>query len=351
MSLHSPVVFTDDPALTSEARARRWPVVSRDGATLRMSGVRQSAPLPEPNMDITAGSLTGVAAGGWKFVLDWVAKYVHRPLLVLEPGSWAGDLGRWAEATRGWGWTEASEVPGKGPSLSGLDDAALVELPAAPEPPSPADRIPGRGRMLLVRHGEWTERQGAWVDAAERVGLLVDIASDRILDGRDRVHVVADLGTANLTLDAGTGPLDPVYALALARAVDSGDPTLGAAGHWQVALEHWFKPRPDDFDVVVLAGPPVGFFGFGAFASRHWYARVVIDHATHAPWPADEAAALLLKDWEQGWHLAADAVTVADELALGQVAPSGPDATVEIADGARMETLLQVLSDHSFTAM
>lgn len=336
MSLHTPVILTEDPARTAAARSRHWPVVSRDGARLRISGVTQSAPLPQPVMDIAAGSLSGESAAGWKFVLDWIAKYAHRPLLVLEPDSWAGDLGRWAQATRGWAWAEPDD-------LGELGDAALIEVAAAPAPPAPADRLPDGGRLLLVRHGDLTQRQRDWMTAAADAGLVVDVATDRPIEGPQRLHVVPDLGPANLTV--GPGPLDPVHALALSRAAESGDPTPGPAAHWQVALERWFEPRPDDFDVVVLSGPPVGFFGFGAFAARHWYARVVIDHETHAPWPTGDR---LHKYREQGWHLAADAVTVADESLLQVVEPSGPDAAVGVLDGAAMAPLLRLLSDHSF---
>ncbi|NHB85149.1 hypothetical protein G7085_12415 [Tessaracoccus sp. HDW20] len=206
--------------------------------------------------------------------------------------------------------------------------------------------MPGTGRMLLVRHGEATPRQLGWMSAAHEAGLLLDVASDRAVDGADRLHVVPDLGVANVA--PGPGPIDATQALALTRAVRDADPTLGPAGLWQVALERWFGARDDDFDVVVLTGPPTGFFGFGAFAARHWYARVVIDHSDHAPWPDGEAGDLA-RDWERGWALAADSVVVADPELLAVVTPSGPDTTVEVVAADAMAPLLVGLADHTFT--
>ena len=339
MSLHTPVVFAQSPQFAAQATARDWLVVSRSDALLHLTGVTQSAPLPGPTMDIANGSLSGAQAPGWRFVLDWIAKYAHRPLLVVEPGSWTGDLARWAQATRGWPWVVTDD-------LATLPDTALIDGPVPPTQPSPADRIPGTGRLLLVRHGAPTQRQNDWISAAESAGLVVDVASDRPVPDLGRVHVVPDLGVANLA--PSNGPIDPVYGLALTRAISDQDPTLGVAGSWQVALERWFEARPDEFDVVVLTGPPVGFLGFGAFAARHWYAKVVIDHETHADWPTDPTAATLAKDWERGWHLAADAVTVAAEPMLDLVTATGPEASVDFLEPASMGPLLSRLADHSF---
>lgn len=339
MSLHTPVVLTDDPAIAAAARERHWLVVARDADTLRMSNVTQTAPMPEPRMDIAGGSLSGPTAAGWKFVLDWIVKYALRPALVVEQGGWATELAAWARAARGWPTLDAS-------ALDALPADALLEIPKPPVGPSNADRLHG-GRVLIVGHGEPTARLMAWAAAAESAGLTVDIASDRPIDRRARVHVVEDLGVAAL---AAGGTIDPHTALALTRAVENREPSLGVAGHWQTALERWFGARDDEFDVVVLTGPPVAYLGFGAFANRRWYARVLIDHASHAPWPVDPDESATAQDWQRGWHLAADAVTIADPELAPLVPASGPDDTVELIatnDTPAMTRLLASLADHS----
>ncbi|GAB3813187.1 hypothetical protein GCM10028820_07510 [Tessaracoccus terricola] len=339
MTLHTPVVVTDDEAVAAAARDRHWPVVRRVDAALRLTGVRQQAPLPEDRMDIASGSLSGASAAGWKFVLDWIAKHVHKPLLVTAPDSWAADLARWAGASRNWPTRFADR-------LDDLPSQALLEEPRHPAP-STSPRTPGTVRALVVAHDPSSQRARFWLEASRSSeSVAVDLVAPVACDGATRVHVVPDFGAANLA--PGTGAIDPVAALALERAAESPyDPLLTEAGSWQLALERWFEGRDDHYDVVVITGPPMAPFGFAAWAQRVWYARTVLDHSSMRADAPDPAVREQQEYWERGWNLAATVVTGPDGGVARRVVASGPGARVEVIDSHRTALdLLLALADH-----
>ena len=264
MTLHTPVVITDDDSTAAEARRRHWPVVTRDGDTLRLTGVGQTAPLPQPRMDIAGGSLHAEHASGWKFVLDWLAKHLHRPMIITEPGAWAHELALWSTASRGWPHRLADR-------LDDLPEEPLVDN-VPPAQPSPSARQRGTTRVLLVAHDLGSRRTAGWFSQLEHASggdVTVDLATSLTPAGDSRrVHVVPDLGIA--TLAPHDGPIDAVAQVALTHAVDAPfDPMREPAGFWQLALERHFEARNDHYDVVVLAGPPFAHFGFAAWAQRN----------------------------------------------------------------------------------
>ncbi|RMB61229.1 hypothetical protein [Tessaracoccus antarcticus] len=374
MTFHTPVVFTDDGAVAAASRSRGWPVVSRDGANLRLTGVQQSVPVPEEAMRIEAGSLTGPHVAGWKLVLDWLEKHLHRPLLVVEPNGWVQDLALWSASSRGW--PMASWVHGDAPVVAAAGAVALVasgqgvlfldddtrsrftagwrstitELPSTPlidvprpGAPTPSSRREGVTRVLVVAYyaGDsptvGAQRPTYWFEELERLSggdITVDLATAAPWDAaHGRVHHVPDLGPA--TLAPGRGPIDTWATVAFTHAADRAyAPTRHVGGYWHVALERWFAARDDHFDVVIITGEDFEYFGFAAWAQNHWYARTVVDYGAPAElvrrrsFPG--AAGVQAADEERGWNMAADLTTAPDAATLALVERSGPQAVLEV---------------------
>ncbi len=374
MTLHTPVVITDDTAVAAAARSRHWPVVHRDGHSLHLSGVAQTIPLPEPSMRIEMGSLSGPHVAGWKLVLDWLEKYLHRPMMVVEPNGWAQDLALWSTASRGW--PLAAWVHGQHPVVAAagavalvsaaegtlfldadvrqrftaswpstvrdLSEAALVDV-AAPATPTPSVRRHGIIRVLLVAYyaGDnptvGAQRPSYWFDMLEELSggdITVDLATAAPWpEATGRVHHVPDLGPA--TLAPGGGAIDSWATAAFTHA--SGEayaPTRHVGGYWHVALERYFAARDDHYDVVIITGNPFEYFGFAAWAQDHWYARTVLDYrdpfALNPRRSFTEKSQARAIDWEKGWNMAADVVTIVHEMNRGTVVPSGPDARIDV---------------------
>lgn len=374
MTMHTPVVLTDDSTVAAAARARSWPVVQQQDGMLRITGVEQTVPLPEPAMSIERGSLTGPHVAGWKLVLDWLEKHVHRPMMVVAPNGWAQDLALWSASSRGWplgAWvhgdpparTDAGAVALLGTAtgvlipdaeqresfihswpaaMAELPDAALVDV-AAPAAPTPSVRREGHTSVLLVAHST-DDSPAAGSDRAASLlatlktlaseGLSVDLATtSRPSDATERIHHVPDLGPA--TLSAGRGPIETWATVAFTHAAKKAyAPTHEVGGYWHVALERYFEARDDHFDIVIMTGDPVEPFAFAAWAQDHWYARTVLDYGNPSTLAdrrglSSEAAAEAA-DVECGWNMAADLVLVADSASLDMVAMSGPQAVVEV---------------------
>src|SRR5699024_7680076 len=157
-TLNTPVVLTDDESVARAARARNWPVVRPVDGRLVLTGVRQTAPLPEERMRIAQGSLQAPHAAGWAFVLAWLEKYLHRPAIVTAPASCATVLALWATSSRGWAHRLTDD-------LSELPDDALLDEPRRAAPAT-VDRRPGRTNVLVVSHSPDQERTRAWLSAA-----------------------------------------------------------------------------------------------------------------------------------------------------------------------------------------
>lgn len=364
MRMHTPVVITDDSAVTREARRRHWPVVSCEKEHLYLTGVRQVAPRPQPVMQIAEGSLDQPHAAGWKFVLDWVAKYIHAPLLVAEPGGWAEDLALWAAASRGWpvaAWATpgtaldqtvgSAALLGAAQGLLAVGDGVGQQLRGAPLPETPLlevetprapemlARHPEVTRVLLVSHGD-SPRAAAWLGELEQQSggrLTVDLATAGRWAEHPRVHHVPDLGAAALAPHT-----EPMPGWARAEMNHTRDaayaPSRRPAGLWQLALERWFEARDDHYDVVVLTGAPFEFFGFAAWARRRWYARTVLDYPvpfSRAPDPAlapDEVEDA--RYHERGWNLAADVISAPSAEVAQHMVGTGPGCRIEVVPGS-----------------
>ncbi len=374
MTLHTPVVITDDEAVAAAARSRSWPVVHRDGNTLRLTGVGQSIPLPEPSMRIEAGSLSGPHVAGWKLVLDWLEKHLHRPMMVVEPNGWAQDLALWSASSRGWpvaAWVhgEPAVVPAAGAvalvassagvlflsndirsrftsgwrsTVTDLPDTPLIDV-ARPAAPTPSVRREGVTRVLLVAYfaGDnptvGAQRPTYWFEMLEELSggdITVDLATAAPWDAPGgRVHHVPDLGPA--TLAPGRGAIETWATVAFTHAAEKAyAPTRHVGGYWHVALERYFAARDDHFDVVLITGDPFEYFGFAAWAQDHWYARTILDYrdpfALNPRRSFTEESQAQAIDWEKGWNMAADVVTIVHDRNRDTVVPSGPDARIEV---------------------
>ncbi|MGO1489010.1 MAG: hypothetical protein ACTHWA_10730 [Arachnia sp.] len=374
MTLHTPVVITNEDAVATAARSRGWPVVHIDGDALQMTGVRQTIPLPEPSMKIESGSLSGPHVAGWKLVLDWLEKHLHRPMLVVQPNGWAQDLALWSASSRSW--PVAAWIHGHAPVVAAAGAAALIataqgvlfldesvkdrfvaswpttvsELANTPlinadDPvdPPPSVRIDRLTRVLLVAYyaGEnptvGVQRPTYWFDMLEELSggdITVHLATAAPWPHPSgRVHHVPDLGPA--TLAPGRGTIETWATSAFAHAQKAAyAPTRHVGGYWQVALERYFAGRDDHYDVVIVTGNPFEYFGFAAWAQDHWYARTILDYrdpfALNPRRSFTDASRAEAIDCEKGWNLAADVVLVVHDMNRGTVVPSGPDGRVEV---------------------
>lgn len=345
MTMHTPVVLTDDESMAQAARSRGWPVVRRVGDRLHLTGTHQTAPIPEERMRIEEGSLSSPHAAGWAFVLAWLEKYLHRPAIVTGRKSWAGELALWAAASRGWPFRFTED-------LSDLPDVALLDEPHRTFPVPVARRRDGTN-VLLVSHDPNAPRTRSWLAAAGG-GIEVQLASASDSLTPAPQHVVPDLGPANLA--TGRGEVEPAVAVAFSHAVDSPfDPAQERAGHWQHALERHFEARHDHFDVIVITDAPA-CSGFAAWAQRNWYARTVLDRPRPYALARDrglpEDALALAVSWERGWAMAADAVVVPSETDVELQVSAVPGFRIHVLpddDVDGMAGLLRDLGDHTYT--
>ena len=103
--LHTPVVVFEDQEIRSEALRRGWRVVTRHPANpqvLMLSGCGTPCGIPQPTMSIFHGSLDPESLPVWRYVLNWLTRFVHNPLLVVQADDYLTDLALWASATRNW---------------------------------------------------------------------------------------------------------------------------------------------------------------------------------------------------------------------------------------------------------
>ncbi len=374
MTLHTPVVVTDDKAVAAAARSRRWPVVHRVGETLHLTGVDQVIPLPENSMQIEAGSLSGAHVAGWSLVLDWLEKHLHRPMMVVQPHGWAQDLALWSASSRSW--PLAAWIHGEQPVVATAGAVALVgaargvlfldagvrqrfiaswhstiaDLPSAvlinvddPAAPTPSTRRDGVIRVLLVAYyaGDnpkvGVERPTYWFDMLEELSggdITVDLATAAPWQNTTgRVHHVQDLGPA--TLAPNRDSIETWATVTFGHAANEPyAPTRQVGGYWHVALEQYFAARDDHYDVVIITGSPCDYFGFAAWAQGHWYARTLLDY--REPFALNPRRTFTKKsraqaiDWEKGWNMAADVITIAHAANRNSVVPSGPDMRIEV---------------------
>lgn len=375
MKFHTPVVFSDDPAITDLARSRGWKVILRDGQLLRIAGLdeKQTLAMPEPSLRIERGSLEAANHPLWANVLNWLAKHVHRPLPVVEPNGYAMELALWAAASRGWPlgvWlddqfpigspgaiallTAASGFvfadPAHRDSFTGRWPVTIRELQATPlvplpdpTPPAALRRDDDAIRVLLVGYYSGpaatvgVQRVNYWFERLEELSegrVKVDlVTATQWPETPDRVHVVPDLGPASLT--DGTGPLEPWAVQTLAGYRERAyPPSAHVAGYWAWALERYFEARDDHYDVVVLSGNPFAYFDFAHYARRRWFARTVVDYrdpfALNPRASLSEEARADAIESERGWNLLADAVTAVNDVTARLVVPSGPDQRIVV---------------------
>lgn len=375
MKFHTPVVFSDDPAITELARSRGWKVILRDGQLLRIAGLdpKQTLAMPEPSLRIERGSLEGSKQPLWANVLNWLAKHVHRPLLVVEPNGYAMDLALWAAASRKWKvgvWLD-DQFPISSPgaialltaasgfvfaepehldaftsrwpvAIRELPDTPLVPLPELPAPPS-RQRADGVTRVLLVGYYSGpaatvgVQRINYWFEQLEELSqgrVSVDlVTATQWPELPERVHVVPDLGAAALT--EGTGMLEPWAVQTLAGYRECAySPSAHVAGYWTWALERYFEARDDHYDVVVLSGNPFAYFDFSHYAKRRWFARTVVDYrdpfALNPRASLSEEARADAIESERGWNMAADVVTTVNDVTARLVVPAGPQQRIVV---------------------
>lgn len=349
MSVFTPVLFSDDPAGRALALERHWFTVTRhpgNPKVLELYGCDVACGIPQAEMSIVDGSLDKDSAPVWRYVLDWLARFVHRPMLVVSPDGPFADLALWAAASRAWpiGALDDGLRSGAPRSEALLTSAEAIFLPRSDTVPGIAplyERPPEVAavhrdahedvvRVLLVSH---RARQGLerWrVDELERASagrLTIDVAhADAWGEAPASAHRVRDLGAAGLVPQ--NAAMDPVAEALFAEAARSAfAPQQLIGGYWHWRLQDHFESRLDRFDVVICSG---GCFDFAHYAQRKWYARTVLDY--HEPLTAarEGAARDLAAHWEADWNLTADAVL------------SGP---LEPSESA---ALLLRLGDHSY---
>ena len=376
MSLYTPVVFSDDPRVQAAARARHWRVVEHhpeSPGVLRLTGVADLCAIPHPKMTIAGGSLNEESAPVWTYVLNWLDRFVHKPMPIVAANDYATELALWATSSRGWplGALIDGGVPVNTPQAVSLFTAAdgffipdetlaatfssawptpirllpetpLVEVVASHSPP-PTRRSPGVTRVLLVGYYAGpcptvgVQRINYWFEQLETLsgGLITaDLAlATPWPDAPARVHAVRDFGPANLASDQG--PLSPE-----ARALFTGSGELSypvikqVAGLWNRRLEEYFDDRDDEYDVVIISGNPFPPFEFARYAERRWYARTILDYRDPfslspriklSPEASHDA-----RDIEKGWNMGASIVTVVNDACVELVVPGGPDDRIEV---------------------
>lgn len=354
MTYRTPVLVSDDPRAQRAAQLRGWKVLLRDEQLLRFEGLdpAQTLALPTLPFSVDDGSLDPGNAAGWDNVLNWLQKHIHKPMLVVSPQEWAGELALWAAASRGWPfglWIDGAP-PLHTPTVAAcmlsaeglfVPNAEAMELlrrrwkePFVELPPSPLVRVGVRRHPPVARRRDGTVRvlvvdhhgPPPELDADDIAVDLVTAVRRPEPDARE--HFVADLGTPCLT--SGPGPLEGWAVAVLAdergRAVAPSD---HIGGHWRWRLEDYFADREDDFDVVWLRGEPYVTAEFALFAKRRWYAKVILEPHTWARYEGSDEQAQVAYD-TAGWEMQADAVLTGQESPLD------------------LEVLIRRLGDHSF---
>lgn len=375
MNLHTPVVFSDDASVQALARERRWAVVERhpgNPAVLRIPGVTTLCTMPQPRMSISDGSLDAASAPTWNYVLNWLTRFVHKPLPVVAAHDYATELALWAAASRGWPIgalvhdtpTHTAQAVALFTSAYGLfipeattaerftadwqapvqllENSPLVEVSPVKRR-EPARRAPGATRVLLTAYhagpGSLPEAQHVnyWFEHMETMSegeVVADLAvATPWPDAPPNVHQVPDFGVANLTAD--DRPLQPWAKAMLDEAAHNACAVRDTpGGWWHLALERYFSGTDDEYDVVICIGSPFGHFDFAHYAKRRWFARTILAYGEPfagnpaAVWdPGAEEAATYL---EAGWNMDADLVLAADAAAASQVVPGKADTRIEV---------------------
>lgn len=375
MTLYSPVVFTNDPAVEADALARGWRVVSRhpqNPSVIRLTGNPVLCGIPQPTMSIEAGSLDAESTPVWNYVLNWLQLHVGHALPVVAPNDWLTELALWAAATRGWPLgvliTEQPVLTPQAISLMTAADGfyfpdADVGQSFSRSWPAPAEVLPaehvidiaaprrvtnrkaleGVTRVLLVAYyggpspTVGVQRVNYWFEQLELLSdgeVTVDYAvATPWPKAPEYVHRVKDFWLYNLT--EGVEPRSDVTTALVEENAERAYPyTRQTAGYWTWALERYFEPRDDEFDVVILSGNPYPYFDFANFAQRRWHARVILDYRDpfvgnprHQWQPDAEADARYL---EAGWNLTADAVTVVNQGCADVTVRGSEDTRIEI---------------------
>lgn len=399
MSLYTPVVFTDDPPIQKAALEQRWAVVQRDGenpALLRILGIPTPCSMPQPRMSITGGSLDAASAPAWGHVLDWLARFVHKPLPVVAADDYATELALWAAAGRGWPLgalvhdmptktgqaaslyvsAAGSFVPDPGISegfsagwpapVHHLENSPLVDVPE-PQRRAPTRREDGVTKVLLTSYycaPDGAERINHWFEHLEELSggaVGVDLATATAWpDAPANVHRIPDYGVANLTT-AGR-PLEPWAKALLHESANSRYAArLTPAGFWHLALEKYFHGTEDEYDAVICCGGPYGYYDFAHYAKQRWFARTILSYEEpFANNPATEwepGARDVATYLEAGWNMNADVVLALDAASASLVVPGSSATRVEVAARAgeewaestrRLSRLITSVASHSF---
>ncbi|MDO5677208.1 MAG: hypothetical protein Q4G35_06840 [Propionibacteriaceae bacterium] len=337
MTYHTPVLISDDPHAQQAAQRRGWKVLLRDEQVMRFEGLdhSQTLALPPLPFSIDDGSLSAAQAPGWDNLLNWLQKHIHRPMLVVAPDDWAGELALWAAASRGWPfalWIDGAP-PLHTPSVAACMLSAeglfvpkpealevlrkrwkepFVELPTTPlvrvvarAQPAVAPDQPDVVRVLVVSH------HGA-APELEADDILVDVVTAvRHPEPGEREHYVANLGAPGLANGPGVLPAWAAAGVAAGkeRAVASSD---HIGGYWRWRLEEYFNQRNDHYDVVWLRGEPYVTAEFALYAKRRWYARVILEPHTWARYEDEGERTQVAYDMA-GWKMHADAVLTGEE--------------------------------------
>ena len=381
--LHTPVVVSEDQEIRSEALRRGWRVVTRHPANpqvLMLSGCGTPCGIPQPTMSIFHGSLDPESLPVWRYVLNWLTRFVHNPLLVVQADDYLTDLALWASATRNWPIgaivthplsqsAQAYALHGSAVgflSLAGtglepeLEDEplVLVQSTADMREPEQAGTIQrDHTRVLVVGYPTTDDPESSrtfqWARELSARGLDTDLA----LPGRKRsstegrIHRIPDLGQANLVTSEAplSASLDQFVRFEQSRPFQIRE-TVG--GMWGWAFERYFDRRRDEYDVVIIVGPPCGYFDIASYAHRKWYARVVLDYESPLPEVIDPAVSEDARDVAKGWNFNADLIVVRDRPAAEAVVRSSPDQRVEVPDhadlGGWMESRVTGLAAHTF---
>ncbi|MGO1385309.1 MAG: hypothetical protein ACTHU1_11065 [Arachnia sp.] len=376
MTLYTPVVFSDDPVVQAAARSRHWRVVERVPGSphvLRMAGVSDLCAIPQPRMSIADGSLDDESAPIWTYALNWLERFVHRPMPVVAANDYATELALWAAASRGWpfGALINGAAPANTQQAVSLFTAAdgffipdqdlatkfrsswpapvrmipqepLTEV-VTPLPVQSTRRESGVTRLLLVGYYAGpcptvgVQRINYWFEQFETLSKG-RVTADLVLatpwpDAPPRVHSVRDFGPANLACKQG--PLPPAAKALFESSSRLAYPIVKqVAGLWSRRLEEYFNQRDDEYDVVIISGNPFPPFEFARYAEQRWYARTILDYRDPfslsprirlSPEAAHDA-----EDIERGWNIGASVVTVVNDACAEFVVRGGPDHRIVV---------------------
>ncbi len=374
MTLHTPVVLTNDPHATAEAHARRWKVVARRDDGLHVTGCEVTMPSPQQVCDIVHGSFSAEHAQGWEAILDWLADHIHRPMLVVAPLDPLTDLALWARATRGWPLAAlvTSPAPAATPStvalLTGGEGVIIPDENVASafrsRWPAPCPDLPTTPLVRVSRHRPTTRSGGPpangikvllvgyYAGPCPTVGVqrinywfeqLSALSDGRIVpdlavatpwpDAPANVHRVPDLAAASLALR--TGRMEPEDARVLAEHEQAAYPiTKQVAGFWNRALEHHFDGTDDHYDVVICSGNPFPYLAFAQYARARWGAMTINDYrdpfARSPRMQYTDAARRDAEELEAEWNAHADVVTVVNDVCAHLVVKGVEDQRIEV---------------------